>query len=207
MPCHTVCAITVTGLPGSGKSVVSRVIAGELRARIVVMGDAVRREAEKRGLKGAEGVERAASLLRQELGPAAIAILAAREVSGYTGFLVVDGVRSRAELDYFRGLGWKLLVVAVHSPPKLRYERLLARGRPGEDSIETLKLRDESNLRLGIGEVIALADIMIVNDSSIQELVDAARRAAWRAKCVLLQDENQGGQDHEHVRRGRDSRA
>jgi len=185
--CEGVCVVAVAGLPGSGKSVASRVIAGVLGARLVVMGDVVRREAERRGLRGAEGVERVARMLREELGPAAVAVLVARELGGYRGFLVVDGVRSRAELEYFRGLGWRVATVAVHSPPWLRYRRLLERGRPGEDSLEVLRLRDESNLGLGVGEVIALADVMIVNEGGLAELEAEAWRAAWRARCLLLQ--------------------
>ncbi len=191
--CGGVCAVAVTGLPGSGKSVVARVVAGELGARLVSMGDVVRREARRRGFTGAVGVERFAVAIRRELGAEAVAVLLAREVEGYRGFLVVDGVRSRAEIGYFRGLGWRVVVVAVHSPPGLRYARLLSRGRAGEDSLEALRLRDETNLRLGVGEVIALADFMIVNDSGLEDLVDSARRVAWRARCALL------GEDERHV--------
>lgn len=186
------CAVAVTGLPGSGKSVAARVIAGELGAPVIVMGDLVRREARRRGATGPEGVERVAAELRREHGPAAVAVLAAREAPVERGFLVVDGVRSPEELDYFRGLGWRLVTVAVHSPPALRYQRLLARARPGETSLEALRLRDESNLRLGVATVIALADIMIVNDSTLENLEEQARQAAWKARCLLTRGAGPG---------------
>lgn len=45
-------------------------------------------------------------------------------------------------------------------------------------SIEEFKLRDYSNLELGVGNVIALANYMIVNTSTLERLEEEAIRVA-----------------------------
>jgi len=53
------------------------------------------------------------------------------------------------------------------------------RGREGDiRSLEEFRLRDEANLELGVGSVIALADYIVVNDCSLEELIARAERVA-----------------------------
>lgn len=171
-------------MPGSGKSVVAEVIASELGYPILVMGDAVREETLRRGLElTSENVERVARELREERGPAAVAeIVAARLKELGARGAVIDGVRSLSEVELFSTLG-KVKIVAVHSPPSLRFERMIARSRRGDVRDEReFRLRDLSNLRLGIGDVIALADYMIVNISDLETLREEAKRVAEKIR-------------------------
>lgn len=172
--------IAVTGMPGSGKSTVARVIAEELGYPLIVMGDIVREEVLKRGLEVTpENVERVARELREARGPGVIAeIVVERALLLGNPGIVVDGVRSLEEVSILARLG-RVYVVAVHSPPNLRFKRMLARGREGDiRDFDTFKLRDRANLELGIGNVIALADYMIVNNSTLDRLIEEARRVA-----------------------------
>ena len=172
--------VAVTGMPGSGKSLVSRVIAGELGAPVYSMGDVVRGEVRRRGLPlTVENVELVATELRRELGRAAVAILLVRELGDEPpARIVVDGLRSLDEARVLAGLG-RLCIVAVHASPATRLRRLLSRGRVDEvRGWRDLALRDRKNLEYGIGEVIALADYMIVNEGSIEEAREQARRVA-----------------------------
>jgi dephospho-CoA kinase len=62
------------------------------------------------------------------------------------------------------------VIINVHAPPRLRYERLLKRGRSDDTlTFEGLNKRDFEELEMGIGVVIALADYVIVNDGTIEE--------------------------------------
>ncbi len=175
--------VAVTGLPGSGKSLVSKVIAGELGATIYSMGDIVRREVARRGLEmTVANVERVASELRAIYGRSAVADLLVNEIRGSKGPIVVDGLRSLDEAESFRRAGWNVVIVAVFAPRKLRAERLKLRGRIGESSEEDLALRDEANIGFGVAEAMALADYMIVNDGSIEEV---ERSAAIVAREIM----------------------
>lgn len=78
-------------------------------------------------------------------------------------------MRSLAEVEEFRKHG-RVVIIAVHASPETRFKRLLKRGRPGDPgSYKEFAERDRTELEFGIGNVIALADYMIVNESSIEE--------------------------------------
>ncbi|MBO3803623.1 MAG: dephospho-CoA kinase [Candidatus Brockarchaeota archaeon] len=167
----------LVGLPGSGKSTVASVLRS-YGFPIVVMGDAVRREAARRGAKPSAGGMREFMLrLREERGDAAVAELCVplvREAGSKT--VVVDGIRSPAEVKRFEALG-KVALIGVFCPRKLRFERL--RRRPRKDaprSVRDLELRDEAELSVGLGTTLALADFMIVNDGSVRDLKPAIER-------------------------------
>ncbi len=190
--------VAVTGMPGSGKSMVARMLAEALSCPVVSMGDAVRREVARRGMEvNARNVESVARELRERHGAAAVAYLVLGEVErmlSEVGCVVVDGVRG---LDEVRVLGKaaRVCIVAVHASPATRYERMARRGRAGE-TVRDFRLRDEMNLRFGIGEVIALADYMIVNEWGLGELRLQASRVAGELRNARARCGGGGGQAH-----------
>src|SRR5436853_5546244 len=96
-------------------------------------------------------------------------------------FLVV-GVGWRSELEVFRlAFGDDLSVVAVHASPRTRYERMLRRRRTDDaGSIEAFRARDLRELSWGLGDVIATADVMLVNEGTLEEFRRQARTALGR---------------------------
>jgi len=175
--------IAVTGMPGSGKSLVAREIADWLGFNVYKMGDVVRREVVRRGLPlTVENVERVATELREMYGRGAVARLLLDTILEDPGpGVVVDGMRSMEEARILEEAG-RVVIVAVHASRRTRLSRLLAARRREDDvsSEEDLRLRDRKNLEFGIGEVIALADYMIVNEGSVEEAREQARRVAER---------------------------
>ena len=85
--------------------------------------------------------------------------------------IVIDGIRNIEEMDFFREkLGKDFLLVAIHASPETRYKRLMDRKREDDNlTIDRIKNRDERELRWGIGVLIALADVIIVNEGSLDE--------------------------------------
>jgi len=92
--------------------------------------------------------------------------------------VVIDGVRNIEEVGYFRKkLGKDFILVAVHASPETRYRRLMERGRKDDSTdLEKIKERDKRELRWGIGEVIAMADSVVVNEDSLTELEKRSRK-------------------------------
>ncbi len=179
--------VAITGMPGSGKSTVAKVIAEKLGYPILVMGDIVREEVIRRGLDlSAENIERIARELRALRGPGAVAELVVEKVKALNiPGIVVDGVRSLDEIRVLSRLG-RVYIVAVHSPPNLRFQRMISRGRKGDvGGLEEFRFRDKANLELGIGSVIALADYMIVNNSTLDKLVEEAKRVAGEIRDAV----------------------
>jgi len=181
--------VGVVGMPGSGKSIVSDV-AREMGFQVVVMGDAVRAEAQRRGLEPTgEAMRNLMLKLRAERGPTVVAELCFPLVDSAGELVLIEGIRSLHEVEAFRERYGRLHLIAVHSSPRTRFKRLIARGRPDDPSDwEEFCKRDEVELSVGIGSAIALADHMLVNEGPVEELREEARELLrrlveeWRAR-------------------------
>jgi dephospho-CoA kinase len=167
-------------MPGCGKEE-ALVVAQALGFSVVRMGDVVREEALRRGLPITDAtVGGMANAERQAHG---MGIWAERTLPRIQGERVlVDGLRGRTELEIFRGaFGDDLSVVAVHASPKTRYERMLRRRRTDDaGSIEAFRARDLRELSWGLGDVIATADVMLVNEGTLDEFRRQARTSLER---------------------------
>ncbi|HID47355.1 MAG TPA: dephospho-CoA kinase, partial [Methanococcaceae archaeon] len=123
--------IGIAGMPGSGKSAVFQV-APKFNIPVVSMGDIVRQETLKRGLElTPENVGNTAVELRKEYGKEGIAVFCLKHIQEKfkdEDIVVIEGIRSMYEVDYFRK-HYPLTIVAIHSSPKTRFKRLKKRRR------------------------------------------------------------------------------
>ncbi len=166
--------IAFVGLPLSGKSTASR-IAEEMGIPVIVMGDVVREEVEKRGLELTdENAGRVASELRQKEGMDAIAkrcIPIVKKKLQERGVVVIDGIRGIAEVERFRSVfGDDFILINIEAPDEIRLER--ARRRMRDDDVRTmdeLRNRDRRELSWGMDEAIKIADITVENSGDLDE--------------------------------------
>lgn len=168
--------VALTGMPGSGKSLVAKV-AMEMGFSTVVMGDVIREETERRGLKiTPENMGAVMLKLREEYGAAVIAKRCVSKIeTGTSSKVLVDGVRGFPEVDEFRKHFPNFILVAVHSSPETRFQRLYRRQRSDDpQSWEEFVERDLRELQVGVGAAIALADHMLVNEATPTQLRKAA---------------------------------
>ncbi|OPX57576.1 MAG: hypothetical protein A4E30_01656 [Methanomassiliicoccales archaeon PtaB.Bin215] len=84
---------------------------------------------------------------------------------------LIDGCRGMSEVNVFRqAFGEHVKIVAVHSAPSTRYPRLVSRARSDAPSDrQEFDERDKRELSWGLGETIALADAMIVNEGTLDD--------------------------------------
>jgi dephospho-CoA kinase len=125
--------IGFVGLPGSGKGEASQ-IARQQGLAVVVMGDVIRQEADRQGLEPTDqNLGRIGNVLRAAEGPQAVARRTFENAKA-TGedVVVVDGLRSREEADFFRAHTDEFLLVEVCAPVEARLKWLAARGRPDD---------------------------------------------------------------------------
>jgi dephospho-CoA kinase len=161
--------IGISGMPGSGKSIVSD-MAAEKGAIIVSMGDIVREEAKKRG----ESSKETAKNLRAEHGQYIISELTIKKIKqlqdeGNEKPIIVEGIRSHHEVEMFKENFDNFIILSIFANPSLRFERLKNRMREddSEDYSEFQK-RDLTELDFGIGHVISLSDKLIINESDLE---------------------------------------
>ena len=165
--------IVITGLPGSGKTIASDV-ARELGLPVVTMGDIIREEAVRSGIPSSM----ASVTLRLRGGTRYIAYRILEKVPRSSSTVVIDGARSIREIETIEeALSAKAILIYVVAPWRLRFERLLKRGRPDDPrTMEDFLMRDLRELKYGLGDLIARADYILINDSSIEEFREKARR-------------------------------
>ncbi|MEM2104677.1 MAG: AAA family ATPase [Candidatus Bathyarchaeia archaeon] len=168
--------VGLVGMPGAGKSVVVNV-AKTMGYGVVVMGDEVREEVKQRGLElTPENLGRVMLELRRLNGETVVAKKCIPRIFGKAeAKVVVDGVRSLAEVEEFRKNFSNFVLVAVHASPETRFNRLFHRQRSDDPrSWEVFRERDMRELSVGLGNVIALAEYMMVNEESL----DSAKKKA-----------------------------
>jgi dephospho-CoA kinase len=107
--------------------------------------------------------------LRQEFGQYVIAEKCVPKIKAQTSQkILIDGLRSLNEADIFKTNfpGFKLF--AVHASPEIRFKRLSQRGRSDDPkNYETFHERDIRELSVGLGNAIAMAEHILVNDNSM----------------------------------------
>jgi dephospho-CoA kinase len=167
--------LVVAGMPGAGKEELVQVGLSYGYA-VVRMGDVVRAEASKQALRTDDkGVGGFANSERQIHG---LDIWAKRCVPFVTHErTIIDGSRGSQELDFFRqAFGEDVQLVAVHSSPRSRYPRLQARNRTDAPrSWEEFQERDARELGWGLGNLIAVADVMLINEGTLDEFRELVR--------------------------------
>ncbi len=172
----------ITGMPGSGKDTVREIVA-ELGFPLVVMGDEVRAETRKMNLDlTPENLGKVMLQVRVEEGPEVLARRCVPKVkASVSSVVVVDGVRSMHEVREFRKEFPGFKIFAIHASPKTRFKRLLKRNRSDDPKDwETFIERDQRELGVGIGEVIASADYMIINEGTREQLRKELRQLLTR---------------------------
>lgn len=171
--------LCIVGMPCSGKTTVSN-IAREMGIFTVATGNIVREEIQRRGLtynevndfKIAEwfheyGRER--ELMRR--------IVDKIIEANHPDPIVIEGLRSSKQINELKKRLWgeKLFILAVHASPKLRWEREKNRPRFNHKGYRNVKLRDKRELSLGSGDLIVMADYMIVNNGSLEEFKETVK--------------------------------
>jgi len=165
----------ITGMPGSGKSLVADATK-PLGFRVISMGDVIREEAERRGIaKSPEGLGVLMLKLRREQGNDVVAKRCLAMVRASQLPVLIEGMRSLDELNYFKRNA-DVRLIAVHASPSTRFDRLLKRGRPDDPKERgAFDERDLRELQIGLGSIIALADHVFVNEGTLDDIGTSAK--------------------------------
>ncbi|MDO8491216.1 MAG: AAA family ATPase [Dehalococcoidia bacterium] len=165
--------VAIVGMSGAGKSEIAGVFEenGFVRVRF---GDLTDEELARRGLPQTEENEsRIRRLLREEHGMSAYAKLNLPRIDSALerSRVVVDGLYSWEEYVLMkRHYGDSLCVVAVYSSPGARRRRLVSRPRRPLTVEQSISRDFDEIEKANKGGPIAMADVTIVNESSLEDL-------------------------------------
>ncbi len=169
--------LVIAGMPGAGKSLASGV-AERLGMPVFISGDIIRAEALRRGLTPTKrNLGRLMLELREEEGMGAVAkrlipLLEERKEL----FLVYEGARNVEEIDELKKR-YLVVTVAIHASQQSRFQRLLKRKRGDRpQNWKDFYERDERELKVGIGKVIALANRTMENEDTKDDLKRRMKR-------------------------------
>lgn len=166
--------IALTGMAGSGKEEAKRFILKTRKMPTMKMSSVVEAEMEEKGLPLTnESIRNYATEIRKEHGYDIVAKMCVPVIKkDKTDFFLIDGVRGLPEIEVFKEeFGDDFSLVAIHSSPKTRFDRLKKRGRHGDmDEWNEFVFRDKKELGWGLGDVIALADYVVINEGALDEL-------------------------------------
>lgn len=174
--------ICLAGMPGSGKSIIVEVAKGR-GYDIVVMGDVIREEAERRRLEpNPENLGKTMLELRRSEGKGAIAKRCIRKIEKTAkSKVIVDGIRSLSEIEEFKESFPKSSFIAVHSSPETRFRRVYRRRRSDDpETWEIFHRRDVRELSVGLGDAIAMAEWVIVNEGELEAVKEKVKEILRR---------------------------
>ena len=168
--------VCLTGMPGSGKStIVSALKSKGIEA--LNLGDGVRAEAKRRNLEpSGDNLGKLMLQLREKNGPGAIANLLTDQIqNSQSNIIIVDGVRSIAEIEVLKNVG-PVKLLSIEATADTRFKFLKARGRSDDpETKEKFAERDNREISVGIDKSISIADETISNnDLTLDELTELA---------------------------------
>ena len=163
-------------MPGSGKSTVVSALKNR-SFEALNLGDGVRAEAKRRNLEpSGDNLGKLMLELREKNGPGAIAALLTEPIkNSQSKVIIIDGVRSIAEIEVLKNVG-TVKLLSIEATADTRYKFLSSRGRSDDPATkEKFEERDNRELGVGIGESIAIADETISNSNiTLDELTELA---------------------------------
>jgi len=163
-------------MPGAGKSIIATALKSKGFEKIN-MGDVVRAEAKKRNLEPTgKNLGKLMLELREKNGAGAVAeLIQTQIINSVSNVVVIDGVRSKAEIDVFKKIG-TVKILSVDSSADTRYKFLQERGRSDDPKTrDVFDKRDSREIGVGLDSSIALADESISNNNLTKdELIETA---------------------------------
>ncbi|MEM3406023.1 MAG: AAA family ATPase [Nitrososphaerota archaeon] len=165
----------IAGMPGAGKTEVCKILSKKFNAPIYIMGDIIRRIAKERNIEPSRNnLEKIMIKIREEEGEDIIAKKIFEEIklsNIKNGVIIIDGIRSIHELDFFKKNFENFILLAVIASKENRFLRLFKRRREDDpSSFEEFIKRDRIESLIGLGAVLAEADFYILNDGTLKEL-------------------------------------
>ena len=173
--------IGITGTLASGKTSVRDFFLSRFPSSYFIsLSEIIKEELLKEGkeLKRENFIEKG-NELRKKYGAQILVEVASLTFPTTRDLIIIDGIRNPGEVKYLKEkFGKDFILIAVDAPKEIRFKRLLERGKEGDPkTFEEFEKMDEADNGKGqpeygqrVGECLKLADYLIINDGTIEEL-------------------------------------
>jgi dephospho-CoA kinase len=171
--------VGITGSFGAGKGSAAEYLVREKGFSHFSARALITKEVERRGLPvNRDTITNTANDMRAQGGPTYLfeqLVATAKECGGDA---VIESVRAIAEAEYLKREGG--ILVAIDADPKVRYERIVKRGSETDrvsfeewQTQEAREMHSDDPTKQNVAAVIKMADHVIMNTSSLDELEQA----------------------------------
>lgn len=174
--------LTITGPQGAGKSIFTKIARDDYQIPTYRMGDVILEACQNRGLEiNGRNMGKMASILRYEGGPQVVARKSLPKIKALIKqkqpkLMIIDGVRSFAELTLFKEELGEVRLIAILASLRKRKERIETRKRIDHNSYGDFEEREIREVGFGLGDVITKADYFILNEGiSKEEFIEKVR--------------------------------
>lgn len=167
--------IGLTGTIGSGKDEVRKILEENFNFKTIKLSDVIKIFLSNKNFDR-KTLQDLGNFLRKNFGND---ILVKIVTFFYQDNIIIDGIRNLGEIEFLRKtFEKKFLLIAVDADQKMRFERILKRGREDdpktfEEFLEVDKRDrgiDEPEYGQQVDECIKAADIKIVNEDNLENL-------------------------------------
>ena len=172
--------IAITGTLGSGKGTVVDYLVNRYGFTHYSGPAFIRLEVARRGLPdNRDSMHIVGNALRAEHSPGYIVDQLYEKAIADGGSAVIESIRSIGEVTSLKSKSNPVFMLAIDADPTIRYERVLQR-KSYKDSVsfekfvadEAREMNDPDPNGMNISGCIKLADAIIINDGTIEELHD-----------------------------------
>ena len=172
--------IAITGTLGSGKGTVVDYLVNKRGFTHYSVPAFIREEVARRGLPdNRDSMHIVGNALRAEHSPGYIVDQLYEKAIADGGSAVIESIRSIGEVTSLKSKSNPVFMLAIDADPTIRYERVLQR-KSYKDSVsfekfvadEAREMNDPDPNGMNISGCIKLADAIIINDGTIEELHD-----------------------------------
>ena len=166
--------IGLVGLMASGKGTVAQYLKKEKGAKVFRFSTPLRDVLERLHCEiSRTNMQNTSQALREALGQDLLAKVVANDTkTSQKEIVVVDGIRRWQDIKYLKKMD-NFILVSLKVDPKIRYERLVARGENEGDKEKTYEefLEDhKKETEITIPEIMESADRVINNNGNLEEL-------------------------------------
>jgi len=174
--------IGITGTLASGKTSVKDFFLSRFSSYSISLSEIIKEELLKEGkeLKRKNFIEKG-NELRRKFGAQVLTevVVLTLPRNPEKEIIIIDGIRNPGEVKYLReSFGKDFVLIAVDAPREIRFKRLVERGEKGdprtfEEFLEVDEVdmgKNQPEYGQNAGECLKLADYLIINDGTIEEL-------------------------------------